>query len=84
MDGTTISGGRAHIFAVAETSSANPSPSSLTPPGADPHPLPLGERRHAGRNHLNEEITPHPLHWDWRAIQPNHIKFRTWSTLAPM
>ncbi len=27
---------------------------------------------------------PPPPHWDRRAIQPNHIKFRTCSALAPM
>jgi hypothetical protein len=36
----------------------------------------------AGINHLNEEITPPPPHWDRRAILPNHIKFRTCSALA--
>jgi hypothetical protein len=53
------------------------------PQGADPQP-PFLFGGKAGRNHLNEEITPPPPHWDRRAIQPNHIKFRTCSALAPM
>ncbi len=51
--------------------------------GCRPSPLPLRVAK-AGKNHLNEEITPPPPHWDWRAIQPNHIKFMTCSALAPM
>ncbi len=48
-----------------------------------PPPLPLRISK-AGRNHfLNEELPPPPL-WDRRLIQPNHIKFRTCSALAPM
>ncbi len=34
---------------------------------ANPHPLPLRVAK-AGRNHLNEEITPPPPHWDTREI----------------
>jgi hypothetical protein len=53
----------------------------VTPPapqGADPPPSALLLRvEKAGRNHLNEVIIP------GRAIQPNHIKFRT-CALAPM
>ncbi len=41
-----------------------------------PTPAPPSTRGKAGRNHLNEEIPP-PPHWDRRAIQQNHIKFRT-------
>jgi hypothetical protein len=35
--------------------------------GADPLPLPLLVAK-TGRNHLNEDITPPPPHWDRRAI----------------
>jgi hypothetical protein len=38
--------------------------------GADPQPLPLHNGT-AGKNHLNEEITPLPPHWDRREILPN-------------
>jgi hypothetical protein len=38
----------------------------------------------ADPDNLNEEITSPRPHWDMRAIQPNHIKFRTGSALAPM
>jgi hypothetical protein len=40
--------------------------------------LPLGIAK-AGKN----DYFP-PPHWDRRVIQPNHIKFRTCSALAPM
>jgi hypothetical protein len=50
---------------------------------ADPYPT-SSMRGKAGRNHLNEKITPPPPHWDRRAIQPNHFKFRTCSALSPM
>ena len=44
-----------------------------------PTPTPTSSTRgKAGRNHLNEEITP------LRAIQQNHIKFRPCSALVPM
>jgi hypothetical protein len=49
-----------------------------------PTPPPSSTRGKAGRNHLNEEITPLLPKWDRRAIQPNLIKFRTCSALAPM
>jgi hypothetical protein len=43
-----------------------------------PTPTPL--RGKAGRDPLNKYIYyPPPTHWDRRAIQPNHIKFRTCS-----
>jgi hypothetical protein len=47
---------------------------------------PSSTRGKAGRNHLNEEINPLlPTRIGERiAIQPNHIKFRTCSALAPM
>jgi hypothetical protein len=48
-----------------------------------PSPLPLRVAK-AGKNHLNEEITFPPSLWDRRAIQPNHIEFRTCSALVPM
>ncbi len=55
-----------------------------SPQGADlSSPLPLSIAK-AGRNHLNEEISPSSPHWDRRSIQPNQIKFRTCSSLAPM
>ncbi len=57
---------------------------NYSPQGAEPHPPPSSTRGKAGSNHLNEEITPPPPHWDRRAMQPNHIKFRTCSALAPM
>ncbi len=42
-------------------------------------------RGRAGRNHLIRKLHPPPSpHWDGRAIQPNHIEFRTCSALAPM
>jgi hypothetical protein len=41
-----------------------------------PTPPPLREGRQV------EIIIPPPPHWDRRAIQPNHIKFRTCSALA--
>jgi hypothetical protein len=54
------------------------------PHGADPPP-PLLRLAKASRNHLKEEIiTPLTPHWERRAIQPNHIKFRTSTVLAPM
>jgi hypothetical protein len=40
-------------------------------------------RGEAGINFLTRKLPP-PLHWDRRAIQPNHMKFRTCSALAPM
>jgi hypothetical protein len=46
-------------------------------------PPPSSSVAKAGRNHLNEEITPSSQR-DRRAILPNHIKFRTCSALAPM
>jgi hypothetical protein len=50
-----------------------------------PTPIPFfSTRGRAIGNHLNEEIAPSPTHWDRQAIQPNHIKFRTYSALAPM
>ncbi len=51
--------------------------------GADPLP-PSSHVATPGKNKLNKEITPPPPHWDGRAILPNHIKFRTWSALAPI
>jgi hypothetical protein len=33
----------------------------ISPQGADPHPHPSCTRGKAGRNHLNEEVTPPPL-----------------------
>jgi hypothetical protein len=48
-----------------------------------PHP-PSPTRSEAGKNNFNEEITPPHPHWERRAILPNHIKFRTFSALAPM
>jgi hypothetical protein len=42
-----------------------------------PTPLPLREERQQGNY-------PPPPHWDRRAIQPNLIKFRACSALAPM
>jgi hypothetical protein len=32
---------------------------------------------------LNNGNYPPPPHWNRRAIQPNHVKFRTCSALAP-
>jgi hypothetical protein len=58
-----------------------PSPPSQ-PQGADPHPI-SSTRVKAGRNHSNEKITL-PPHWERRAIQSSHIKFRTCRALAPM
>ncbi len=55
----------------------------ISPSSADP-PSPPSTRGKAGKNQLNEEITPPPPLWDRREIQPNHIKFRTCSALAPM
>jgi hypothetical protein len=52
------------------------------PTGCRPPP-PSSMRGKTGRNHLNEESPP-PPHWDRRAIQPNHIEFKTCSALAPM
>jgi hypothetical protein len=57
----------------------------LLPRGCRPSPLTPCVAT-AGKNILNEEITPllpTPLGYS-RAIQPNHIKFRTCSALAPM
>ncbi len=45
-----------------------------------PTPLPSSMRGKSGRNHLNEVITSLLP----SGIQPNHIKFRTCSALAPM
>jgi hypothetical protein len=50
--------------------------------GADPPPR-SSTRGKARRQHLNEEITSLPPRVR-RAIQPNHIKFRTCNVLAPM
>jgi hypothetical protein len=50
--------------------------------GADPPP-PSSTRGKAGKSFERGNYPP-PTHWDIRAIQPNHIKFRTWTALAPM
>ncbi len=47
-----------------------------------PTPLPLREGRQA--EIIWTRKLPPPPHWDRRAIQPNHIKFRTFSALAPI
>jgi hypothetical protein len=83
MNGTEVSGGRAHIFAVAGTGSDTPPTFLAYTTGCRPPSL-SSTRGKAGRNNLNEEITPHPLHWDRLAIPPNHFRFRTCSVLAPM
>jgi hypothetical protein len=55
----------------------------LRPQGAEPSPLlpcvAKGRKKSFQRGNY-----PPPPHWDGRAIQPNHIKFRTCSALAPM
>ncbi len=55
-----------------------------TQAAADCPPPPPPRVAKAGRKHLNKEITPPPPHWYRRAIQPNQIKFRTCSALAPL
>jgi hypothetical protein len=53
----------------------------LDPQGADPHPPPLRVGK-AGRNHLNEEITPLlPTGIGERYSQTMHVKLRTSSDL---
>ncbi len=61
----------------------NVSISAIEYNAATPTLLPLHVAT-AGKNHLNEEITPPPSHWDRRTALPNHIKFRTYSALALM
>ncbi len=50
--------------------------------GADPPPF-LYVQRGRQKSVERRNYPPSP-HWDRRGIQPNHIKFRTCSALAPM
>ncbi len=52
------------------------------PQGADPTPFLYA--REGSFKSFERGNWPPPPHWDWRVIQPNHIKFRTCSALAPM
>ncbi len=57
--------------------------STMVPQGADSHP-PSSMWGKAGRNRFERGNYPLAPHLDRRVIQPNHIKFRTCSALAPM
>ncbi len=57
----------------------------LVPQGADPPPSPpLLYVREGRKKSFERGNYPPPPHWDRRAIQPNHIKFRTCNALAPI
>jgi hypothetical protein len=54
------------------------------PQGADPPPTPYSTRSEGRKKSFEQVNYPLPPHRDRRAIEPNHIKFRTCCAHAPM
>jgi hypothetical protein len=52
--------------------------------GADPPPPPPLNAREGRLKSCEQGNHPPPPHWDKRAIQTNHIKFKTCSAFAAM